>query len=360
MKKTVVKIAAVFMAFLFAGLYVPSVYAYAAEATATDSEPAPAAVPTETEPAPVKEPTETEPVQEPVRVPTPVEPNPVPDPVPEPVPDPAPDPVPEPNRTQIVGPVKDFLSKHNVLSYKYRPDYDYFYCDINNAWQENFGYIRLFDLAAPYIFLEYDYIRVHFEYGGKAWLVQFWKGQYGLVFWGSELGLYCKNHDGREDSYYTKYDCATGDNMLRMQTNLYKLNYLTGKYEHQFSTPDEMTWWSTGFKPGHLVREEPATELRLTGTITFKDAGMAEAFTKAMLDCGMPLVAGKDRMNSDSFCVDGSTVNFFWQDLSEAENTMVLKATAATTIFLSASAVAAAIAFAAMSMMGMMLFLIIL
>ena len=65
-------------------------------------------------------------------------------------------------------------------------------------------------------------------------------------------------------------------------------------------------------------------------------------------------------MNSDSFCVDGSTVNFFWQDLSEAENTMVLKATAATTIFLYASAVAAAIAFAAMSMMGMMLFLIIL
>lgn len=229
------------------------------------------------------------------------------------------------NTPVVKHPIKKYLLNHAVMSYKYRAQDDYYYCDINNAWQKQYGYTRIYDLFAPYILLEYDYIRVHFTYEGKDWLVQFWKGQYGTVFYGSEVGLYYKDSDGKADSYSTHYNCPSDGDCITMQTNLYQKNYLTGEYEHRYSTPTESTWWSTGFKAGHLVKEEPANELRQTGTLTFKNEEMTAAFVEAMKGCGVPEVTGEEEMQVDSFYVDGCTVHFSWQNISGAENTMLIK-----------------------------------
>ena len=46
------------------------------------------------------------------------------------------------------------------------------------AWQYNFGFGKIYDFVSPYLLLEYDYVRVFFEYEGKDWMIQMWKGNY--------------------------------------------------------------------------------------------------------------------------------------------------------------------------------------
>ncbi len=249
-------------------------------------------------------------------------------------------------------PVSNFLSKHALFSYKYSYKDDYYYVDSPNAWQRHFGFNKMYDIIAPYVLMEYDYARVHFEYKGKDWMVQLWKGQYGMVFYGGEVGVYLKNHSDKKDTVFTTYKCADKDNWLTMQTNLYHDKKLNGNYVHEFSTPTEKTWWSTGFKPGHLLREEPAKELRLTGTITLKDKEMTTAFANGLKECGFSQVKDKNSLKIDSFYVNGNKVTYSWQNLSYAENTVPIKVAGGVLLFFNIAGILAFI-FGIASIMGM-------
>ena len=248
--------------------------------------------------------------------------------------------------------IYDFLSDHALFSYKYSYRDDYFYVDSPNAWQKHFGFNKMYDIVAPYILLEYDYARVHFEYKGKDWMIQMWKGQYGMVFYGGEIGVYLKDHSDKEDTAFTTYKCADEENWLVMQTNLYHDKKLNGNYVHEFSTPKEKTWWSTGFKPGHLLIEEPAKELRLTGTITLKDKEMTKAFAEGLKDCGFKQVKNESSLDIDSFCVKDNTVTYSWQNLSYAENTMPIKIAGGTLLFFNIAGILALL-FGIISLFGM-------
>lgn len=248
--------------------------------------------------------------------------------------------------------IYDFLSKHALFSYKYSYRDDYFYVNSPKAWQKHFGFNKMYDLVAPYFLMEYDYARVHFEYEGKDWMIQMWKGQYGMVFYGGEIGVYLKDHSDKEDTAFTTYKCADEENWLVMQTNLYHDKKLNGNYVHEFSTPKEKTWWSTGFKPGHLLIEEPAKELRLTGTITLKDKEMTKAFAEGLKECGFNQVKNESSLDIDSFCVKNNTVTYSWQNLSEAENTMPIKIAGGILIFFNIAGILAFI-FGILSLLGM-------
>ena len=242
------------------------------------------------------------------------------------------------SEAQLDDPAHKFLENNAILGYKYNSSQDYYYCDSPNSWQKQFGYTRVYDLVAPYVLLEYDYARVHFTYEGKDWLVQFWKGQYGLMFYGSEVGVYTKAHTGEEDSYTTKYDCAAREDWLKIQTTMYHDAVGDGHYGKSFETPLEDTWWSTGFKRGHLRVQEPATELRQEGTIILKSPEMAQAFAAAFAECGFKRAESPENLPLDAFYVDGDRVQYRWQNNSEAENTMPIKVATGTMIFLNIGA----------------------
>lgn len=232
--------------------------------------------------------------------------------------------------------ISSVMGDRNILSYKYSEEDDYWYTDKDNSWQHNFGYSALYDIVAPFALMEYDYTRVHFEYEGKDWMVQLWKGQYGEVFYGCEAGVYTKPHSDKQDTLLTFYDCAAEDDRLQMQTSLY--HYDEHNVETRvFSTPDEKTWWSTGFKFGHLRCVEPANELKQTGTIVFDDEEMAKAFAEGLKECGFAQSLTK-YLAEDSFYIDGTRVDYSWRNLSQAENTMPIKtftaAVAASSVFL--------------------------
>ena len=244
--------------------------------------------------------------------------------------------------------VKSFLEGNQIASYQYSYVDDYYYTNDKDCWQDTFGYARIYDLAAPYVALEYDYARVFFNYEGKDWMVQLWKGQYGYVFYGAEIGIYSKKATGKEPGMLTFYGKADEEYWPEMEMSVYHEN-INGEWEREFTRDADNYWWCTGFKLGHLRSVEPADELRMVAKITFKDVNMAKKFGTGLKDCGLTKVKKLSELDNDCYYRNGATVHVRWQNISEAENTMPLKVSAAALVgfnFL-------AILLAAFLMMGM-------
>ena len=224
--------------------------------------------------------------------------------------------------------VKNFLEKNQILSYQYSYVDDYYYTDDKNCWQDTFGYARIYDLAAPYIALEYDYTRVFFTYEDRDFMVQLWKGQYGYVFYGSEIGIYTKDVSDKDPGMLTFFGKAEEEYWPTMEMTLYHEN-LNGEWEREFTRDYDKYWWCTGFTPCHLRQVEPADELRMVARITFKDAKMAKQSALGLKDCGLTRAANVNSLENDNYYRVKDTVHVRWQDISEAENTMPLKIGAA-------------------------------
>ncbi len=224
--------------------------------------------------------------------------------------------------------VKNFLEKNQILSYQYSYVDDYFYTNDKDCWQDTFGYARIFDLVAPYIALEYDYTRVFFNYEDRDFMIQLWKGQYGYVFYGSEIGIYSKDPSDKEPGMLTFYGKAEEEYWPTMEMTLYHQN-IQGEWEREFTRDYDKYWWCTGFKPGHLRQVEPADELRMVAKITFKDAKMAKQFALGLKECGLTRAKNVNSLENDNYYRVKDTVHVRWQDISEAENTMPIKIGAA-------------------------------
>ena len=224
--------------------------------------------------------------------------------------------------------IKSFLVNHQLASYQYSYVDDYFYTNDKDCWQDTFGYARIYDLAAPYVVLEYDYTRVFFNYEDRDFMIQLWKGQYGYVFYGAEIGIYTKDPSEKEVGMLTFYGKAEEEYWPEIEMTVYHQN-LSGEWEREFTRERDKYWWCTGFKLGHLRDVEPADELRMVAEIKFKDTVMAKKFGMGLRDCGLTKVKKLSDLDNDTYYRKGSTVHVRWQNISEAENTMPIKVSAA-------------------------------
>ena len=220
--------------------------------------------------------------------------------------------------------VRDFLEGQQVLSYQYSYIDDYYYTNDKEAWQYNFGFGKIYDVVSPYVFLEYDYIRVFFIYEDKDWMLQMWKGQYGFIFYGGEIGIYNRPHADDGLPEWTFFNCPAEEDWLNMEMTLWH-EQLDGTWVREFTREYDKYWWCTGFKNGHLRQVEPADELRLTGRITFKSEEMAALVADGLEACGFGKSTSKDNLGLDTICLDGSDISFSWQNISDAESTMAIK-----------------------------------
>lgn len=222
-------------------------------------------------------------------------------------------------------PWRVILENTPILGYRYSFENDYYYTDDRNCWQKKYGFNYVFDLVAPLFLLEYDYTRAFFNYDGMDWMIQLWKGQYGLVFFGSEVGVYNRPESDDEETWLAHYDSPQEQDYLTIGTALYHKYYGTDEYVQEFETPYERHWWATGFVPGHLADLTPCSELRLETRITLKDEVMAEKFADALLECKFQSVPSMDDLEPDTFYRDGADVYVQWQYLSEAANSHVVQ-----------------------------------
>ncbi len=220
--------------------------------------------------------------------------------------------------------LKDLLEGQQILSYQYSYVDDYYYTNDKEAWQYNFGFGKIYDFVSPYLLLEYDYIRVFFTYEDKDWMLQMWKGQYGMVFYGGEIGIYNRPHVDDGMSEWTFFNCPAEEDWLNMEMTLWH-EEIDGTWKREFTREYDKYWWCTGFKNGHLRQEEPADELRLTGRITFKDEEMTALVADGLKECGFGVADSKDGIGLDEIYVEGSDISFCWQNINEAESTMFIK-----------------------------------
>ena len=164
-----------------------------------------------------------------------------------------------------------------TAGYSYDHKQDIFYSKMD-AWQRNMGYCRLYDEAAAPLGMIVDCEPIYFEYDGKKWLIEFWKGQYDLTT-GCEIGVYtASGPDLNIKGVFngTFYNCASNADRLQMSLSLKK----NGK---TLFTRKEKHWWLTGFKLGEF--SEPS-ELSMDLIITLKDEKMRNAFLEGLKKAG--------------------------------------------------------------------------
>lgn len=170
--------------------------------------------------------------------------------------------------------IEDTIS---LAGYAYDVIQDIFYSRLD-AWQRKFGYCQLYDEACAPMSMIIDCEPIYFDYANKHWLIEFWKGQYGMTA-GCEVGVYSSkwpnlNIPGIFNGIF--YKCADDDNLLDISYTLYR----NGKT--LFKRQDKH-WWLTGFILGDFI---PPHELMMDIKIIFKNSLMQSAFVGGLKNAG--------------------------------------------------------------------------
>ena len=162
-----------------------------------------------------------------------------------------------------------------------------------NAWMRNFGFSLFYDLycyTSPNWMWNYVTRRFHFDYDGREWMIQIWKGNY-LITNGGEIGIY--NRDKSRTG--TFYDCAKDEDMLEIG--------MTVRHGDDtiLSLPRTLHWWRNGFKMDTTLYDPDS--LTLEGEIVMRDEEMLKAFCKAI---------DRNYRHDVTYTVDGLTVYLTW------------------------------------------------
>lgn len=141
-----------------------------------------------------------------------------------------------------------------------------------DAWQKDYGYSDIYDKAAPFFNMIFDNMKVYFNYNGRTWLIELWKGQYGINT-GSEIGLYYSNKILTDAERQTAFFNAAEENaFIDMSASLYCK-------DHCISHIRKTHWWLTMFLPG--IFSNPG-QLKLKTTLRFPDYEMMYSFVCAL------------------------------------------------------------------------------
>lgn len=221
------------------------------------------------------------------------------------------------------------LDDGSVLSYKYDPEGEFFYVDDINSWQQMFGFNPLYDYAAGWTFMYYDTMRIYFDYQGRGYMLQLWKGQYGFAFIGSEIGFYEKddNKPTSTSAALNHYECAT-DHLLPMEMVCYRADS-NGTLNPLFKRKYERHWWSTGFVPGVLKNFADRSELLMEARITFDNEEMAQIVGDTFKANKFKEITADQFSiyNPDAYYVNGCDVVFTWRYLKSNKDVIIMRPT---------------------------------
>lgn len=216
---------------------------------------------------------------------------------------------------------EDLIDENGVedLGYKY-DNSGYYYIDDKECWVKDSEYNEVYDNMTPLTAMFIDQVRIKFNYGGKDWMIQFWKGQYGWLLVGNEIGLYTAEEgvNSGDVTYINHYYCADKSDWLKMSTELYWAEGNNGDYKLVATRPYDSYWWATSFVKGQLTKFTwPRTELKARYRITFKDTDMANAFIEALKNAGFAMSEGNspDTLTDDTYYQNGADVWILWSSI---------------------------------------------
>lgn len=146
-----------------------------------------------------------------------------------------------------------------------------------DAWQKNFGYCRLYDETAPSMNMVFDCEPVYFNYNNRTWLIEFWKGQYGINT-GAEVGIYHAN------SILKKYELPTALFFGVSESEMLPVSYeLVNQDNDTVFRASKVHWWLACFRMGLLSNP---SDLRLKVSISFADEEMKRSYINGLLNTG--------------------------------------------------------------------------
>ncbi|HIT90746.1 MAG TPA: DUF4474 domain-containing protein [Candidatus Merdenecus merdavium] len=166
------------------------------------------------------------------------------------------------------------LEEHHLLFHKK----GHFFYSHPSHWQFLYGHCPLYDDVAPFYDIILDQEPIPFEYNGKKWLIQLWKGQYGLST-GFEIGIFLSKESilhVKDNPYDCFYEHMKESSDFQIQATLYR-NGNKLFYFHKIGT------YINGYRPGVFSYPD---ELSLTTTLTFPNQSIAKAFIKGLLRAG--------------------------------------------------------------------------
>ncbi len=175
------------------------------------------------------------------------------------------------------------------FGFKYDICQDIFF-STKDAWQRNMGYGRIYDEQAIRLNMIFDCEPLYFEYDRRSYMIELWKGQYGITT-GGEIGFYVCDEINRENPEKLFYRSVSDEEMLSMRFTLRKNGRI-------IMIRDEKHWWVTGFSLGEYSKPN---ELSMEITIVFQDCRMRNAFYNALLDAGY---------HKNNICLNGMSVRF--------------------------------------------------
>ncbi len=148
----------------------------------------------------------------------------------------------------------------------------------NDAWQREAGYMGLFDRSAPFFNMVFDYLPVYFPYQHRTWLIEFWKGQYGINT-GAEIGIYYADDLLPEKELpYAHFHSVSDCDML-------PLSFCLTKEKTKLAAVSKRTWWLTAFCMGQFSKP---SQLYLNTSILFPDCDMLHSFLNSLRQTDLP------------------------------------------------------------------------
>jgi len=218
----------------------------------------------------------------------------------------------------------------------------------HEPWQKQFGFNQIYDLASPLIQMVYATVRIKFRYGyvyklgtegaskgkvlyddsgnpiyeqdprtgkpiEKDWMVQMWKGRYGLVMLGGEIGVYTKPSTQNSEHYYA----AVAEEELVMAMDLYQQNQKTkATPKHLFTRGPESAWWLTGFVPGSYIEFNRKSEIIMVTNIQFPNEEMLAVFANGIRNAGFR-EGSPGRDNPETYRTSGTSIKISWQHIDQ-------------------------------------------
>ena len=177
------------------------------------------------------------------------------------------------------------------LGYEYEAGQQLVRTNAIDSWHRRIGYSVFFDIFSPAAGTCLDTQRFPFEYKGKDYMVQIWRGVYSWFSNGGEIGIYEKPA-GRP----VFWDCS--DTELDISMKIYR----GGSELFDYGT--QHTWWVGGFRVGNWASLAAPRALGMTGSVAFEDPAMLAAFLASF---------EKNKSGGITGRVDGMKFSFEWR-----------------------------------------------
>lgn len=143
--------------------------------------------------------------------------------------------------------------------------------------QRKFGYCKLYDETMPFVGLIVDCEPIYFDYNNRHWLIEFWKGQFGMAC-GCQIGIYnTLNESIKAPGFHGIFYESLRDN------ENFSISYTLKKKAKVLIHNSSKQTFTAGLKLGEF--SFPAA-LTLKVKITFPNKKMLRAFVSGLKNAG--------------------------------------------------------------------------